>query len=165
VPDDSAPLVVVMGVAGSGKSTIGALVATALHVPFIDADDFHDDASIARMRSGEPLDDDARGPWLDRLHAQLAAHRASGAILACSALTPASRGRLTAGLDVHFVLLDVPAAELDRRLRHRPDHFAGPALLPSQLTTLDAGPDVRRVDGDRPPADVARAVVAAVRPT
>jgi len=167
VPDDHALLVVVMGVAGSGKSTVGPLVADALHVPFLDADDFHDDASIARMRRGEPLDDAARGPWLDRLHAQLSAHRATGAVLACSALTPSYRTHLAAGLDATFVLLDVPAAGLDRRLRHRPGHFAGAALLPSQLETLEAGPDVHRVDGDRAPAAVAAAVVAvvaAVRP-
>jgi gluconokinase len=165
VPADHAPLVVVMGVAGSGKSTVGPVVATALGVPFVDADDFHDDASIARMRRGEPLDDAVRGPWLDRLHAQLLAHRATGAVLACSALTPAYRARLTDGIDADFVLLDVPAAELDRRLRDRRDHFAGAALLPSQLAILEPGPDVHTVDGDRPPADVAAAVVAAVRST
>ena len=165
MPDDHAPIVVVMGVAGSGKSTVGPLVAAALAVPFLDADDFHDDASIARMRRGEPLDDTARGPWLDRLHAQLLDRRATGLVLACSALTPAYRARLTGGTDAVFVLLDVPAPELDRRLRHRPGHFAGAALLPSQLTTLDVGPDVHRVDGDRAPAVVAAAVVAAVRST
>ena len=154
-----------MGVSGSGKSTVGPLVAAALGVPFLDADDFHDDASIARMRRGEPLDDAARGPWLDRLHTLLVDHRATGAVLACSALTPAYRLRLTDGLDVSFVLLDVPAAELERRLRHRHGHFAGAALLPSQLTTLEPGPEVHRVDGDRAPADVAAAVVAAVRST
>jgi gluconokinase len=117
------------------------------------------------MRRGEPLDDAARGPWLDRVHAQLLTHRATGAVLACSALTAAYRTHLTAGLEASFVLLEVPPAELDRRLRHRHGHFAGAALLPSQLATLDAGPDVHRVDGDRVPGDVAAAVVAAVRPT
>ena len=84
-------LVVVMGVAGSGKSTVGPLVADALGVPFLDADDFHDDANIERMRAGIPLDDAARAPWLDRLHTALAAHRHGGAVLACSALTASSR--------------------------------------------------------------------------
>jgi gluconokinase len=165
VPDDHAPLVVVMGVSGSGKSTVGPAVAAALGVPFVDADDFHDDVSIARMRRGEPLDDAARGPWLDRLHAQLLDHRATGAVLACSALTPAYRAQLADGIDAVFVLLDVPAVELDRRLRHRRGHFAGAALLPSQLTTLEAGPGVHRVDGDRAPAAVAAAAVAVVRST
>jgi gluconokinase len=152
-----------MGVAGSGKSTVGPIVAATLGVPFLDADDLHDDASVARMRRGEPLDDATRGPWLDRVHTTLADHRATGAVVACSALTPEYRSRLAVGLDVRFVLLDVPVAELERRLRDRHDHFAGPALLPSQLATLDPGSDVRAVDGDRPPAVVAAAVVAAAR--
>ena len=155
-------LVVVMGVAGSGKSTVGPLVADALGVPFLDADDFHDDASIERMRAGIPLDDAARAPWLDRLHTALAAHRHGGAVLACSALTTSSRARLAAGFDVCFASLAVPPAVLAARLRRRRDHFAGADLLPSQLATLEVGPDVMTVDGDRPPSEVAAAVVAAV---
>ena len=157
-----AMLVVVMGVAGSGKSTVGPLVADALGVPFLDADDFHDDASIERMRAGIPLDDAARAPWLDRLHTALAAHRHGGAVLACSALTTSSRARLAAGFDVCFASLVVPPAVLAARLRRRRDHFAGADLLPSQLATLEVGPDVVTVDGDRPPSEVAAAVVAAV---
>jgi gluconokinase len=157
------PLVVVMGVAGSGKSTVGPLVATALDVPFLDGDDFHDAGSIERMRTGMPLDEAARAPWLDRLHTALDAHRDRGAVLACSALTPASRSRLTAGLDVVFAWLRVPGDVLAARLGRRRDHFAGAALLDSQLDTLEVGPDVVPVDGDRPAATVAADVVDAVR--
>src|SRR4051794_33969531 len=114
-----------MGVAGSGKSTVGALVAAGLAVPFLDGDDFHARTDIERMRQGIPLDDAARGPWLDRLHAALATHRASGAVLACSALTAAYRARLARDLDIRFVLLDVPRSVLEDRLRRRRDHFAG----------------------------------------
>lgn len=156
------PLVVVMGVAGSGKSTVGALVAAELAVPFLDGDDFHDRASIEHMRQGIPLDDAARAPWLDRLHAALAAHRASGAVLACSALTEEYRARLARDLDVHFVLLDVPRSVLEDRLRRRRDHFAGVELLASQLATLEIGPEVVVVDADRPSHAVATAVVAAL---
>lgn len=165
MPDPPAPrrpLVVVMGAAGSGKTTVGPLVAVRLGVPFVDGDDFHTDASIERMRSGTPLDDAARGPWLDRLHHALEDHRGEGAVLACSALTVAARVRLAGGLAVHFVLLDVPSAVLATRLRARRGHFAGVDLLDSQLATLERGPDLVAVDAHRPPAVVAAAVVAAV---
>jgi gluconokinase len=155
-------LVVVMGVAGSGKSTVGPLVAAAIGVPFLDADDFHDEADIERMRAGIPLDEAARKPWLDRLHAALESHRHGGAVLACSALTAAARTRIGAGLDVCFASLTVPAAVLADRLRRRHDHFAGVELLPSQLATLEIGSDVVTIDGDRPPAQVAADVVATV---
>jgi len=157
-------LVVVMGVSGSGKSTVGPLVAGALGVPFLEGDDFHDPASVARMRRGEALDDAARAPWLDRLHTVLAAHRDGGAVLACSALTPDHRHRLARGLPVRFVLLGVPPAVLSRRLATRRGHFAGPDLLVSQLATLRPGPDVLVVDGDRAPDAVAAAVVASLNP-
>jgi carbohydrate kinase (thermoresistant glucokinase family) len=153
-------LVVVMGVAGSGKSTVGRLVAEALEVPFLDADDFHDDASIEGMRRGIPLDDAARIPWLDRLHGVLHDHREQGAVMACSALTVAYRTRLAHGLDVAFAMLEVPIEVLADRLERRRDHFAGPQLLASQLATLELGPNVEVIDGDRPPAEVAADIVA-----
>src|SRR4051812_1309919 len=100
------PIVIVMGVTGVGKTTIGRLVAGALDVPFLDADDFHSDAAKAQMHEGIPLTDDERAPWLDRLNHALREHAATGAVLACSALTDDYRARLTAGLDqVRFLLL------------------------------------------------------------
>jgi gluconokinase len=155
--------VVVMGVSGSGKSTVGRLVAEALRVPFLDGDDFHDDASIVRMRRGEPLDDATRGPWLDRLHSALVERRHDGAVVACSALTTAYRRVIGHGLDVRFVLLDVPRDVLARRLRERRGHFAGPDLLASQLEPRPPGPGGGAAPGARPPAEVAAAVVDAVR--
>lgn len=149
-----------MGVAGSGKSTVGRLVADTLAVPFLDADDFHDDASIERMRRGVPLDDATRNPWLDRLHEVLRDHQAHGAVMACSALTVTYRTRLVHGLEVAFAMLDVPPAVLAVRLRRRHDHFAGPELLASQLATLELGTDVEVIDGDRPPPEVAADIVA-----
>ena len=157
-------LVVVMGPAGSGKSTVGPLLAAALGVPFADGDDAHADAAREQMALGIPLDDAARIPWLDRLHASLAAHVATGLVLACSALTPAYRARLRGDLfDVRFVALEVPRAELEHRLATRAGHFVGPALVESQLATLQLDDDTVVVDAHRPVADVVAAARSALR--
>ena len=149
-----------VGVGGSGKSTVGPIVADQLGVAYVDGDDHHDAASVERMRRGVPLDDTARAPWLERLHRVLVDHHDTGVVLACSALKVAYRARLARGLDVRFVLLDVSRATLDARLRARHGHFAGVGLLESQLATLERGPDLVTVDADRPPAAVAADVVA-----
>jgi carbohydrate kinase (thermoresistant glucokinase family) len=157
-------MVIVMGVAGSGKSTIGKLAAEILGVPFVDADDYHSDANKRLMRAGIALEDAQRAPWLDRLHDVLVRHRAKGVVLACSALRAQYRTHLAGDLDVVFELLDVPRDVLEARLEDRPAHFAGSSLLDSQLSTLELSDEVAIVDGDGEPDDVARAVVkAAVR--
>ena len=156
------PTVVLVGVEGSGKSTVGPIVAEHLGVAFLDGDDYHDAASIERMRRGIPLDDVARAPWLERLHRALVDHHDTGVVLACSALKVAYRAQLSRGLDVRFVLLDVPTPVLADRVRRRREHFAGADLLASQLVTLERGPDVLTVDADRPAAAVAADVVAGV---
>ncbi|MGZ4690477.1 MAG: gluconokinase [Acidimicrobiia bacterium] len=157
------PVVVLMGVAGSGKSTIGPRLAAALSVPFVDGDDAHSDAAKAQMAAGRPLDDAQRGPWLDRLHDILAGHSDDGVVLACSALTVGYRQRLAGDLPgVVFVALVAPPEVLEARLEARPHHFAGPDLLPSQLATLELGTDVFVVDGaksiDAVTADAAQLV-------
>ena len=131
-------LLVVMGVTGSGKTTVGRRLAERLGLPFVDGDDYHDAASVARMRRGEPLDDAAREPWLDRLNDVLRTHTADrGVVLACSALTRAYRARLTGGVDAHIVFLRADEELLRRRLAGRRGHFAGSDLVPSQLATLE----------------------------
>jgi carbohydrate kinase (thermoresistant glucokinase family) len=151
-----------MGVAGSGKSTIGPLLAVRLGVPFADADDVHTPEAKARMAAGLPLDDAMRAPWLDRLHRLLADHADQGLVLACSALRAAYRDHLAAGLDVAFVALIAPPAVLHERLAHRTGHYAGPALLPSQLAALDLSGDVVPVDASRPVDEVIADAIRAV---
>ncbi len=109
-PGTRRPLVVVMGVSGSGKSTVGRRLAMELGVPFVDGDDEHTPEAKARMAKGIPLDDAWRAPWLDRLDAILREHVEGGLVLACSALTRAYRRRLARGVPrVSFVALVAPA--------------------------------------------------------
>ena len=158
------PLVVVMGVSGSGKSTVGRRLATELGVPFVDGDDEHTPAAKARMAQGIPLDDAWRAPWLDRLDAILREHVDNGLVIACSALTRAYRRRLTRGVPgVAFVALVAPREVLAERLAARHGHVAGPALLDSQLATLELGDDVITVDATEPVETIAATAALAVR--
>ena len=146
------PIVVVMGVTGVGKTTVGRLLADALHAPFLDADDYHSDAAKAQMHAGIPLTDAERDPWLDRLNRALHENAATGAVLACSALTDDYRARLTAGLDqTRFLLLTGDPELIRQRIVAREGHFAGTDLLPSQLDTLEVPADAVTVNVDAEP--------------
>jgi gluconokinase len=127
--------VVVMGPSGSGKTAIGVALAVQLGTPFVDADDLHPAANIAKMAAGAPLDDADRMPWLDVVGR--AAAQAPGIVIACSALARRYRDRLRAAAgDLVFVELRVPAEELQRRMRTR-EHFMPASLLASQLAVLE----------------------------
>lgn len=132
------PLIVVMGVSGSGKSTVGVLLAAELAVPFLDADDLHSDQNVALMSSGVPLDDGLRMPWLRRVGQALSDAGGSGLVVACSALRRVYRDTIL-GVEpgTRFVLLDAPAELLRQRLAGREGHFMPPELLDSQLATLE----------------------------
>jgi gluconokinase len=133
--------IVVMGVCASGKSTIGALLAHKLGCQFFEGDTFHSQASIEKMRAGQPLTDDDRWPWLDRLGGALQrAVSADGvAVAACSALKVSYRERLRelAKAPMSFIMLKAEEAELARRLQNRPDHYMPASLLASQLAALE----------------------------
>jgi gluconokinase len=129
--------IVVMGVSGSGKSTVGAALAQRLRVPFADADDFHPPANIAKMTAGHALDDDDRGPWLDSIGQWLAAHPAGG-VMSCSALKRAYRDQLREHCaDVEFLHLAGTPEVIGRRQASRPGHFMPASLLASQFATLE----------------------------
>ncbi|AFM17785.1 gluconate kinase, SKI family [Mycolicibacterium chubuense NBB4] len=130
--------IVVMGVSGSGKSTVGAALAQRLRVPFADADDFHPPANIAKMTSGQPLDDEDRHPWLEAIGEWLADRCATGGVMSCSALKRRYRDQLRrhcAG--VEFLHLAGTAEVIGRRQASRPGHFMPASLLVSQFQTLE----------------------------
>jgi gluconokinase len=156
--------VVIMGVAGSGKTTIGRRLAEALGTPFVEGDDFHDPDNIERMARGKPLTDEMRKPWLDRLNRELGRRRATGVVLAASALTEAARRRLTEGLDnVRFVVLKGDRELLRERLAQRTGHFFDPDLLDSQLATLEVAEDGIIVPVDGTPEEVTERALAQLR--
>jgi gluconokinase len=136
----SARTVVVMGVSGCGKSTVGMRLAPQLGATFIDADDFHPPANVERMRAGIALTDAERAPWLDALAARLAAAGAEdeAVVLACSALKRSYRDALRRGAPaLTLVHLTGSPALLAQRLTARPGHYMPPSLLTSQLATLE----------------------------
>ncbi len=138
-------IAVVMGVAGSGKSTIGRALADDIGADFLEGDKFHPAANIAKMSRGEPLTDEDRWPWLDRLADELARARSDGrsAVLASSALKRVYRDRLRRGApDLRLVYLKGDKSVIGERLRARKNHFMPAGLLDSQFAALEEpGPD------------------------
>lgn len=129
--------IVVMGVSGSGKSTVGAALAQRLRVPFADADDFHPPANIAKMTAGEALNDDDRYPWLEAIGEWLAGHR-QGGVMSCSALKRKYRDQLRNHCaDVEFLHLSGAPDTIGKRQASRPGHFMPASLLESQFRTLE----------------------------
>jgi gluconokinase len=134
------PNVVFMGVAGSGKSTVAMHYAKGRGFAFVEADDFHPPANVAKMKSGQPLTDEDRVGWLSAMAQRIAEGKARGEVMVitCSALKRAYRDALRKGdPDLFFVLLDGPESLLAQRLADRTDHFMPPSLLASQLAILE----------------------------
>ncbi len=147
-------IIVVMGVCGCGKTTIGRALAEALGWPFHDADDFHPDANVAKMAAGSALDDTDRWPWLDRIVAAMQSAQSEGghAVLACSALKQAYRDRLQRAGDVRFVYLRGDVETIAGRLAARSHKYMPSSLLPSQFATLEEPLDAVVVDIRQSPA-------------
>ncbi|MFJ2763793.1 gluconokinase [Streptomyces prasinus] len=130
-------VVVVMGVAGTGKTTIGPLLAARYGVPYAEGDDFHPPANIAKMSAGTPLDDEDRWPWLDAIGEWAHGRAGLGGVVSSSALKRSYRDRLRAAApDVVFVHLTGDRALVEDRMSHREGHFMPTALLDSQFATL-----------------------------
>src|ERR1700722_16339046 len=137
---ESQKYLIVMGVASCGKSTLGALLARRFGWNFIDGDNLHPAANVAKMRTGTPLDDQDRQPWLKKIAAALEAWRARGksGVIACSALHRDYRSTIRAGKeDVVFVYLRGDEALIAQRIAARRGHFMPPQLLASQFATLE----------------------------
>ncbi|MEV5506480.1 gluconokinase [Streptomyces orinoci] len=134
----SRPVVVVMGVAGTGKTTVGPLVAEALGVPYAEGDDFHPPANIAKMTAGIPLDDADRAPWLDAVGAWARGRGGRGGVVSCSALKRAYRDRLRAAAPgIVFLHLTGERQLIAGRMAARTGHFMTTRLLDSQFATLE----------------------------
>jgi gluconokinase len=152
-------IIVLMGPAGAGKTTIGIVLARSLGWRFLDADDFHSPENIDRMRRGIPLTDADREPWLRAMREALTEALASttNVVLACSALKEQYRRDLIpdgAEASVRFVYLRAPEHVLRERLAKRSGHYAGPALLKSQLATLEEPADALWVDASCDPQEI-----------
>ena len=132
-------IAIIFGVSGAGKTTIGKLLAQKLGWKFLEADDFHPQDNIDKMKSGIPLNDEDRSPWLDSLREQIKQRVESGedAVLACSALKRAYRERLRVSAEVKFVFLRGDYMLIEKQLRHRRGHFMDPDLLRSQFADLE----------------------------
>jgi gluconokinase len=132
-------IVIIMGVVGAGKTTVGSLLASKVGWEFADADDFHPVSNVEKIRQGIPLTDDDREPWLDRLRQAIDRWIVNGnnVVLACSALKRSYRAKLCAGPQVQFVYLKGTAGLIAGRLHSRHGHFAGESILASQLADLE----------------------------
>jgi gluconokinase len=162
----SARVIILMGVSGSGKSTIGVRLAQRLKREFAEGDSFHPTANVLKMASGQPLDDADRDPWLEAIAVWLDEELASGrkAVLACSALKRGYRNKLRRP-GVRFVYLRVPKEELQQRVKRRTGHFMPVSLLDSQLADLEPPAnenDAITVDATDPDACV-NAIIAALK--
>ena len=159
-------IVVLMGVSGAGKTTIGALLSERLGWPLLDADDFHPPGNIEKMRSGIALTDEDRWPWLDRLNGLLKEKDSNGesVLLACSALKQKYRDRLAAGCsNLRWVHLKGGFELIESRLKSRKGHYMKAGLLESQFAALEEPVDAITVDVGDVIADAVEAALDGAR--
>lgn len=153
-----------MGVSGAGKTTVGQLLAAELGWDFSDADDYHSQTNIEKMRNGIPLADADRAPWLETLRRMIADAIKTGKniVLACSALKRNYRDLLRVGPEVRFVYLKVPPPMLHERLQARRGHYMTEQMLTSQLATLQEPQHAVVIDASPPPVEVVRNIRSAL---
>jgi gluconokinase len=154
-------IVILMGVVGAGKTTVGRLLAEKLHWDFADADDFHSASNVEKIRHGIPLGDQDRGPWLLALHNAIAEwnRRRKNMVLACSALKEQYRNELRVGR-VQFVYLKGSREVILNRLRSRHGHFASESILDSQFADLEEPKDAVVARVDNSPEAIADEIIA-----
>lgn len=154
-------IVVLMGVAGSGKTTIGTLLAEALGCPFLEGDSLHPPANIAKMSHGIPLTDADRAPWLAAIHARIVAAQEHGQclVIACSALKQQYRDFLAQGTTITWVYLKGSQELITSRIQHRREHYMKPGMLPSQFADLEEPGDALAVDISAPPEVILRQIL------
>jgi len=157
-------IVIVMGVVGAGKTTVGKLLASQLGWEFADADDFHPQSNVEKIRHGIALTDEDREPWLDHLREAIVRWIAQGksVVLACSALKSSYRAKLFVDPQVRFVYLKGSAALIADRLRSRHGHFAGESILASQLADLEEPEKAITVDISQTPKQIAAEIERAL---
>jgi gluconokinase len=151
-------ILLVMGVAGSGKTTVGKLLAQKLGWLFLDADDFHPPENIEKMKHGVSLTDEDREPWLAAIHAELlkCAAKNQDAVLACSALKQSYRETLASGVDLRICYLKGTYSEIGSRLESRSGHFAGEAILAEQFSDLEEPRDALSLPVSDTPEEIVR---------
>jgi gluconokinase len=155
-------IVVVMGVSGVGKTTVGSELAARLQCEFLDADDYHSPANKAKMHAGVPLTDDDRLPWLQALNKVMQDHeqRHRCVVLACSALKDSYRDLLETGVTIRWVYLKGSPEVIRGRLLERHGHFAGETLLTSQLATLEEPVNAIVADANQPVAKIVEGILS-----
>ncbi len=150
-------IIIVMGVSGSGKTTIGSLLAKELGWPFYEGDELHPPSNIEKMKHGIPLTDEDREPWLNKIQKLIdqLTRKHQQAVIACSALKESYRKKIKANnQEVRFVYLKGDAALIASRMKHRHGHFMPPDLLASQFATLEEPENVLSVDVSPPPQEI-----------
>ena len=158
-------VVVLMGVAGSGKTTVGAMLAEALRCSFLEGDALHPPANIEKMSRGIPLNDADRAPWLTAIRARIlqAEQRGQCLVVACSALKQQYRDFLSRGAAIIWVYLKGSQELIAARLRHRSEHYMKPGMLPSQFADLEEPSDALVVDISLAPAAILQQLLPQLR--
>jgi gluconokinase len=158
-------IVVVMGVAGSGKTTVGTMLADAMHCAFLEGDSLHSPANVEKMRHGVPLTDDDRAPWLAAIHARLldSFTRGECLVVGCSALKHSYRALLADGIPITWIYLKGSAALIRSRLQHRSGHYMKADMLASQFEALEEPSDALIVDISHSPGAIVEQILAELR--